>query len=137
MQADALEPPHYAPDWSEDFADPGGYMDDYRRHSPEERARDLLIDNPTGDLYWPSEYVGPDGPVQFRCAFVVHFGALGPNETTVEVYEHVPTVWAGEHWAWAAHGIGFAKVHDIRFVEPTMKDRLDLLNVIAQRGAGG
>jgi hypothetical protein len=48
------------------------------------------------------------------------------------VYEVVPTVWVGEHWAMSAHGIGFGRYHDIRFVEPTVKDRVDALDIVDQ-----
>jgi len=36
----------------------------------------------------------------------------------------------GEHWATAAHGNGFGRYHDIRFVEPTTKDRQDLVSLL-------
>jgi hypothetical protein len=51
-------------------------------------------------------------------------------EHDIEAYESVPEVWAGEHWAWAMHGIGFGRVHDIRFVEPTVQDRIRVLDLV-------
>jgi len=42
-------------------------------------------------------------------------------------------VWVGEHWAMAAHGIGFGRYHDIRFVGPTTKDRQDLVSLLGRR----
>jgi hypothetical protein len=32
----------------------------------------------------------------------------------------------------SAHGIGFGRYHDIRFVEPTVKDRVDALDIVDQ-----
>jgi hypothetical protein len=91
---------------------------------------DLLIEEPIGDLYWASEYSSDSGPVKFRCGFVLHFAKRGPSSTEVRVYEKVPQIWVGEHWDFAHHGIGFGKFHDIRFVEPTVKDRLDTLDLL-------
>jgi hypothetical protein len=94
----------------------------------------VLIHDPTGDLYWESEYRtagAPGNPVQFHCGFIVHLVPRGPRRTEAEVYEFVPTVWVGEHWAFAAHGIGVGRYHDIRFVEPTVTDRIRMLDRIA------
>jgi hypothetical protein len=52
--------------------------------------------------------------------------------TRVQVYEKVPQVWAGMYWTFGHSGPG--EYRDIRFVDPTVKDRLavlDLLTVIA------
>jgi hypothetical protein len=124
-----LRPPAYAADWLTGWVDPGGGLEDYKRLAPELRRDDLLLEEPTGDAYWPSEYATPDGPVRFRCALIVHLAGI-PTGTAIEIYEKVPTVWVGEHWALATHGIGFGRYHDIRFVEPTMDERLRLLDLI-------
>ena len=41
-----------------------------------------------------------------------------------------PSVGVGERWAMSKHGIGFGRYHDIRFVEPTIKDRRDVLELV-------
>jgi hypothetical protein len=140
MTAAALELPQFAPDWAATAVDPGGFLAPYRQLSPAERRHDILIQEPTGDVYWTSEYSTADGPVRFRCAFILHLidqEEPAPAATTaIQVYELVPTVWVGERWGMSAHGIGFGRHHDIRFVEPTTKDRRDLLALIGRIGAG-
>jgi hypothetical protein len=133
MRANALTPPSFRPDWLTTFVDPGGYLDAYKRISPDERVDDLLLQDPTGDFYWDSEYttVEPvDRPVRFHCGLIVHLVTRGLSSTEVQVYELVPSVWAGEHWAFAAHGAGVGRYHDIRFVEPTVTDRIKALDLI-------
>jgi hypothetical protein len=129
MIASELTLPRYSPDWLVGYVDPGDFLKDYKALDPAVRSNDIWIADPIGDTYWLSEYERPDGPVRFRCGFVLHFVA-SPTGTTIETYESVPEVWAGEHWAWAMHGIGFGRVHDIRFVEPTVQDRIRVLDVI-------
>jgi hypothetical protein len=130
MTVRALAPPAFQPDWIGGFVDPGGFLADYKHLSASERSGDLLIEDAIGELYWPSEYATDDGPVWFRCGLVLHLHAPTAESTDVEVYEVVPTVWVGEHWAMSAHGIGFGRYHDIRFVEPTVKDRIDALDIV-------
>jgi hypothetical protein len=127
-----LTSPAVQPDWIVAFVDPGGFLADYKRLSASERSGDLLIEDAIGDLYWPSEYATDEGAVWFRCGLVVHLHAATAESTDVEIYELVPTVWVGEHWAMSAHGIGFGRYHDIRFVEPTVKDRVDALDIVDQ-----
>jgi hypothetical protein len=129
MRAFELKPPAFPPDWLTTFVDPGRFLADYKELPAELRRADLLIEDPTGDSYWPSEYRSPAGQVRFRCGFIAHFIPL-PTGTTVEIYEKVPTVWLGERWAFSAHGVGFGRYHDIRFVEPTVRDRMRLLDLI-------
>lgn len=129
MMATELRPP-YSPDWLETFVDPGDFLKDYKSLDRVARSNDVLLQEPTGDKYWPSEYSSANGPSQFRCGFILHFMS-GDSGTTIEAYEHVPTVWVGEHWAWAMHGVGFGRFHDIRFVQPTVQDRIRVLDVIS------
>jgi hypothetical protein len=132
MRANALIPPLFRPDWLVTVVDPGGYLDAYKRMPPGERVDDLLIQDPTGDFYWDSEYrtIEPvDRPVRFHCGLIIHLVTRGPSRTEVQVYELVPSVWAGEHWAFAAHGVGVGRYHDIRFVEPTVTDRIKTLDL--------
>jgi hypothetical protein len=134
-----LTPPNYPPDWIAGFVDPGGFLADYKRLPPAERANDLLLREPTGDVYWLSDYAvaGDEGrPVKFRCDLIVHFIPREPSFTEIQVYELVPDVWVGEHWAFARHGPGFGRYHDIRAVEPSVADRfraLDLLDRVLTR----
>ena len=130
MHAIELKPPQYGPGWLEGWADGGGFLQTYKRIPAAEKLQDLYINEWTGDIYWPSEYFTLAGPAKFHCGFIVHLAEQAQNAAEVQVYEHVPTVWAGEHWEVSRHGIGFGKYHDIRFVEPTVKDRIDLLDLL-------
>ena len=132
MKVIELKPPNYPPEWPGAWVDPGNFLDPYKAIAGPQRVQDLLVEEPTGDVYWRSEYETADGPVKFRCGFIVHFEQLRPLSTEVQVYEKVPEVWVGEHWDFAHHGIGFGKFHDIRVVEPTVQDRLDLLTALSE-----
>jgi hypothetical protein len=136
MNVIELKPPNYPQDWATTWVDPGNFLEAYRSISGAGRVQDLLIEEPTGDRYWPSEYETAAGAVKFRCGFILHFEQKGPLLTEVQVYEKVPEVWAGEHWAFLLHGIGVGKVHDIRFVEPTVKDRLEVLDALNEIASG-
>jgi hypothetical protein len=132
MRAIQLSPPNYPPDWLTTWIDPSGYLESYKRIPASLRAHDLLIEEPTFDLYWPSEYSTATGTVKFRCGFILHFAANTLLTTEVQVYEKAPEIWVGEHWGLSRHGIGFGKFHDIRPVEPTVKDRMDMLNLLSE-----
>jgi hypothetical protein len=135
MTATELMPPRFQPDWLATTVDPGGFLDEYKGRPPAERARGVLIEDPIGDVYWQSEYENQVGSLRFRCGFIVHFIDRQTAGTEIQVFEVVPTVWVGEHWAMAAHGIGFGRYHDIRFVEPTTKDREDLVSLLERIAA--
>jgi hypothetical protein len=111
------------------WVDPGNFLDHYRTLEPTARARDVLLEEPTGDVYWLSEYATAQGAVKFHCGLILHFADAGTG-TTIEVYEKVPTIWVGEHWAFAMHGVGFGRFHAIRFAEPTVRDRIQTLDLI-------
>jgi hypothetical protein len=141
MTAVELTPPRFGPDWLAGWVDPGGFLTEYRQLSDTERSNDVLVSDPTLDVYWRSEYATASGPVRFHCGFIIHFAparalpdqdraAAAAAGSVVEVYEMVPTVWVGERLGLQAHGIGFGRIHDIRFVEPTVKDRVDVLDLI-------
>jgi len=124
-------PPGFSPDWLAGYVDSGAFLAPYVALPDSARARDLVLRDPIGDTYWTSEYETSAGPVRFKCALIVHFIPRSASETEVQVFELVPTVWAGEHWvAMAKEGIGPAKVHDIRFVEPTVRDRRMVLDFV-------
>ena len=133
MTANALTPPSFSSDWLVTLIDPGGYLGPYKLMPQDEKVNDVLIQDPTGDVYWDSEYSTVDlvdRPVRFHCGFIVHLVTHGPSSTEVQVYELVPSVWAGKHWAFAAHGVGVGRYHDIRFVEPTVTDRVKTLDLL-------
>jgi hypothetical protein len=133
MTAHALTPPGFSPDWLVTFVDPGGFLKPYTRLPAGDKAQDVLIQDATGDLYWASEYQTTGAAkesVRFHCGLVVHPVPSGSASVEVQIYEVVPTIWVGEHWAIAAHGIGPVRVHDIRFVEPTVTDRVKTLEVL-------
>lgn len=132
MKAIKLEPPNYPADWLATWTDPGGFLEPYKRIPGPLRVNDLLIEEPIGDLYWPSEYSTAVGPAKFRCGFILHFAQRDPLATEVQVYEKVPEIWIGERWDFAHHGFGFGKFRDIRLVEPTVKDRTELLDVLSE-----
>ena len=123
-------PPGFSADWMAGYIDPDGFIKPYVDLPDSLRSHDLVLREATGDRYWTSEYQTSDGPIRFHCTLIVHFVPRAQNETEVQVFELVPTVWVGEHWAMAKEGIGPAKVHDIRFVEPTMRDRTAVLDFI-------
>ena len=131
-----LKPPSYPAGWLEGFRDSGGFLADYKRLPPSDRANDLLLREATGDYYWLSDYVvaGTDAtPVKFHCGLILHFVARtssGAPGAEIQVYEQVPTVWVGEHWAFSREGPGFGRYHDIRFVEPTVSDRVRTLDLL-------
>src|SRR5262249_16322211 len=95
---------------------------------PSRRRSDFYLYEPTGDYYWSSEYYYNETPAKFRCGFILHLEPEGNAHTKVEIFEYQPRVWAGEKLGWGAHGPGF--FHDIKEVEPTTADRVELLNII-------
>ncbi len=132
MNAGTATESQYADGWVNGYVDPGGFLDEYKKLPESARRADIVLDDPTGDLYWPSEYAGPDGVVRFHCRFILHPSDNGAGGTTVTAFEVVPTVWVGEHWSMTMHGIGFGRAHDIRFVDPTVLDRVKALDIVSQ-----
>ena len=131
MTASELKPPQFQPDWLATTVDPGGFLDAYKQLPAAEREHDVLIQEPTGNLYWPSRlHAGAEGPVRFHCSFILHFVDRQAQGTEMQAYEVVPAVWPGERWGMSAHGVGFGRYHDIGFVEPTDKDRHDVLELV-------
>ena len=93
------------------------------------KQNDLLLEEPTGDAYWGSEYVSSNGsPVRFRCGFIIHMEESNDSTTRVQVYKKAPQVWPGMYWTFGHSGPGMYR--DIRFVDPTVKDRFALLDVL-------
>ena len=93
------------------------------------RADAFYLFEPTGDVYWPSEYVYGGKPVDFRSAFIVHLRRESETTTNVEVIEYLPTIKVGKRFKVGHNGPGFYA--DIREVEPTARDRQRLLAALA------
>ena len=129
-------PPGFSADWLAGYVDPGGFFEPYRRLTPAEQSNDLVLREATGDRYWLSEYEANGRAVRFHCALIIHFIERDPGSTKVQVFELVPTVWVGEHWAMSREGPGFGKYHDVRFVEPTVTDRVAVLDFVERAGSG-
>jgi hypothetical protein len=123
-------PPGFSPDWLDGYVDPGGFLEPYRRLAAGDRLNDLVLREATGDRYWLSEYEAKGRPVPFHCGLIIHFVERSAGLTEVQVLEVVPTVWVGKHWAMSREGPGLGKYHDIRFVEPTVSDRVAVLDLI-------
>jgi hypothetical protein len=94
------------------------------------RANDLYLYEPTGDEYWLSEYRYRGQPAKFRCSFFIHIEPVGSASTRLEIFEYQPEIWVGERYGFSAHAVLPVMFHDIRFVEPTTIDRLELLSLV-------
>ena len=123
-------PPGFSPDWLVGYVDPGGFLEPYLALPDSARTHGLVLQDAIGDKYWSSEYETSDGPARFRCTLIIHFIPRSATATELQVFELVPTVWAGERWGAAKEGIGPARVRDIRFVEPTVRDRRAVLDFV-------
>jgi hypothetical protein len=99
------------------------------------RQNDFYLYEPTGEKYWDSEYSYKNAPAKFRCAFIIHVEPVGESGTRVEIFEFQPEVWVGEKLAWSAHSVFPVLLHDIRSVQTTTGDRLEILKLI-QDAAG-
>jgi hypothetical protein len=101
----------------------------YTAIDPVLRQKDFYLYEPTGDYYWESEYYYQDAPAKFRCHFIIHAEAEGNSNTRIEVFEYQPRIWVGKKFGVSGHsGPGF--YNDIREVEPTTTDRLELLDIM-------
>jgi hypothetical protein len=78
------------------------------------------------ESYWSSEYQCSGQPVKFRSNFIVDLIPESPASTRVEILEYQPTVLVGRKFAITAHG-GPGLYDDIRHVEPTTSDRIEIL----------
>jgi hypothetical protein len=124
-------PPGYSTNWFVGYVDPGGFFKPYVDLSDSARALDLVLQDAIGDSYWTSEYETTHGPVPFRCTLILHFVPRSATETELQVFELVPTVWVGQHWVMMVkEGVGPGRARDIRFVEPTVRDRRAVLDFV-------
>jgi len=94
------------------------------------RRGDFYLYEPTGDQYWPSEFMYRGQPAKFRCSFFIHLEATTGSHTHVEIFEYQPEIWAGEKLAMSAHAIWPTMLHDIRFAQATTADRVEVVTMI-------
>jgi len=80
--------------------------------------------------YWTSDYYCGSDPVLFRCNFIIHQEPEGAEHTKVEIFEFAPRVWVGKKFGFERHGPGYYL--DIRKVDPTTSDRVDLLALLKE-----
>lgn len=80
--------------------------------------------------YWTSDYYRGSEPVPFRCNFIIHHEPEGTGHTKVEIFEVAPRIWVGKKFGLERHGPGFYL--DIRKVDPTTFDRVDLLALVKE-----
>src|SRR5215471_8436436 len=81
------------------------------------------------DYYWESEYHYNDQPAKFRSKFIIHLEPQGDSKTRIDIIEFQPEIWVGRKFDVLGHG-GPGYYHDIRFVEPTTQDRIELLDYL-------
>ena len=91
------------------------------------KALALSLPDPL-DRWWPSEYVMDGAPVKFRCDFLLHLEPVDGG-TRVEVIEYLPRVWPRDHFQLLGHK-GPGRYRDIRRVEPTVRDREEMLAAV-------
>jgi len=108
------------------------FIESYVGIPPANRANDFYFHEPSGDVFWDSEYFYESAPAKFRCSFLIHLEPADSSHTTVEIFEYQPYVWAGEYFGFSAHAILPTMLDDIRPVEPTTSDRQAILALIAE-----
>ena len=94
------------------------------------RKNDFYLYEPTGDEFWASEYSYRGQPARFRSSFLIHVEPTQTASARVEIFEYQPQIWVGERFGFSAHAVQPGTFHDIRFVEPTTSDRLEVLSLI-------
>jgi len=100
----------------------------YATMNLDSRTKDFYLYEPTGNYYWFSDYHFNGAPAKFRCNFILHLEAQGNSGTRVQALEYLPSIWVGKAFAIGHSGPGFYA--DIRYVQPTYVDRLDLLGLV-------
>jgi hypothetical protein len=80
--------------------------------------------------YWTSDYYRGSERVPFRCNFIIHHEPEGTGHTKVEIFEVAPRIWVGKKFGFERHGPGFYL--DIRKVDPTTSDRVELLALLKE-----
>jgi hypothetical protein len=106
----------------------------YLSLAPAHRQSDFYLyefsDADERQSYWASEYYSGGEPLPFRCNFIIHHEPPEEGHTRVEIFEFAPRVWAGKKFGFERHGPGYYL--NIRNVEPTTSDRVELLELIKE-----
>jgi hypothetical protein len=104
-------------------------LEQYLQLPSETKINDIFVggtaDGDWDDDKWFSEYTALGKPVPFQCGFILHFEAIGPNQTKVEVLETGPSVTYGRRFQLNAHAMGM--LPDTWLVAPTTSDRVSVL----------
>lgn len=104
-----------------------GNLSEYLKLSEHARKDDICLMN--FDLrFWYSEYYWNGKPAKFKCNFIVHLEPNGGNQTTIQIYQYQPQIWIGKKYGMGHAGPAYT--NDMRWVEPTAKDSLELLSFI-------
>jgi hypothetical protein len=83
------------------------------------------------NFYWPSEYFYNNTQAKFRCNFIIHLQPRSNTGTNIEILEYEPQIWVGNKIGVSAHtGPVPGVFYDIRDVDPTTLDRVELLGWI-------
>ena len=107
-------------------------LERYSKMSTALRAEDVYLWNPPLQ-YWHSEYSVNNQPAEFKCDFLLHLESAGNGGSRISALEYLPMVRAGRTFEFGGrHGMGFRDVF-VR-VQPTHKDRVELLKYIAALG---
>jgi hypothetical protein len=109
-------------------------LNTYLRIEPTLKQNDLYLydfsDADDANSYWLSEYYYAGAPAKFRCNFIIHLEPESNAGTRIEIFEYAPRVWLGKRFSMGPHGPGMHL--DIRDVESTTKDRIELMKLIKE-----
>ena len=101
----------------------GVFPQDYRNN-----PFDIFLYEPTGDVYWPSEYLYNGKKADFRCSFILHQSSANGG-SQIQIFEYQPQIRAGNYFDPLGHA-GPGMYWDIRPVEPTVIDREILKSIL-------
>ncbi len=104
----------------------------YSSLSSDDRSRDLMLLDVSGDVYWATTMTDGSKADQFKCEFILHISAAtgggGKARTRIEVVEYLPRVDLGKTIGIGQHGPGPKR--DVRDVAPTDADRVSLVGMM-------
>lgn len=89
---------------------------------------DVFLYEPTGDVYWPSEYRYDGKKADFRCSFILNQSSTDAG-SRIRIFEYQPEIRVGNYFDPLGHA-GPGMYWDIRMVEPTVVDREKLKTVL-------
>lgn len=113
------------------FTDESSEILAYKAISSSSKSDGFYLYEPSGDYYWNSEYYYQNKPAPFRTGFIIHIESVTNNQTKIQIFELLPEIRVGNYIGFGGHsGLLPGKFWDIRQVEPTISDKIDLLNVI-------